>query len=264
MRTPAVDQFFSCYMHEDWPVLYDTPLDAAADFAQTNPDLAPLLPAEVAEILRTTQGRRAILALMERSYANYLPNRDGFTYRGWLEAVSDRVMRTLAGEPGSSPKAPGPDRGRPQHWHTPEHDDYVNSRVRRAYQEGSKPTATVIYDIDDADVLPVGTGPGDLAGIERFVRGYLHRGDDARDGSVPAALAAYVREEPDLAAGLVREVRVLLPALPDYEIDDTISAWRPEYWPTHLNLSWHEWLQGVADQVAALLADGSDANPVME
>lgn len=81
---------------EDWPETFDgEPMNAVDDFARRQPGAASGLPAEVAGILAGDPGEDELAELIEELDPLYDPAEEGWTYRDWLQAVSERVRQQL-------------------------------------------------------------------------------------------------------------------------------------------------------------------------
>ncbi len=89
---PALKQLLQGYLHLDWPEEYGDPWCAVADFLRSEPEYAPLLAAEVSDLLVAASGeddfRRVVL---EDLGSGYLPEADGWTYEGWLQELARRT-----------------------------------------------------------------------------------------------------------------------------------------------------------------------------
>jgi len=95
---PALDQLLGLYFHEDWALEDDTPWDVVDHFVREEPQLAAGLPDEVNEVLSHQPTEEQLKHLVhEELVCDYLPTADGWTYRGWLLAVADRMRQAKAG-----------------------------------------------------------------------------------------------------------------------------------------------------------------------
>jgi len=109
MRTEAVEQFVTCYVHQAWPDLYVDLWDAVADFVELEPGLAPSFRSEVELLVSTRDERELRELLLDRWDSGYLAEGAGWTYREWLMAVADRVDALLdrgPHEPQITPNRP--------------------------------------------------------------------------------------------------------------------------------------------------------------
>ena len=85
------------YFHEDWVDDYSGPWDVVDEFIRDDPQLAADLPAEVNSILQDNPSEENLKQLLlYELHCGYYIEADGWTYRGWLLAVADRVKQATA------------------------------------------------------------------------------------------------------------------------------------------------------------------------
>lgn len=84
------------YFHEDWVDDYPGPWDVVDDFVEDQPELAAELPKEVDRLLAENPSEAQLKQLFWELRCCYYIEADGWTYRGWLIAVADRVKRATA------------------------------------------------------------------------------------------------------------------------------------------------------------------------
>jgi hypothetical protein len=103
MSTPALEHLLGAYLHADWRMDYPDSLAAVADFARSEPESAPHLRSEIADLLgRVTEESELHEYLVARLDSWYLPDNDGWrTIREWLLAVADRVDEVLRTSPAA-------------------------------------------------------------------------------------------------------------------------------------------------------------------
>jgi hypothetical protein len=95
--TPYVglDQLMG-HFHEDFMEDYGDPWVAVDDFVRGNREFARLIPGEVRFLLQSGASESELSRTVHDVLGSaYLPTADGWTYRGWLEAVADRVEEIL-------------------------------------------------------------------------------------------------------------------------------------------------------------------------
>jgi hypothetical protein len=92
----SLERLLRTYFHQDWVDDYPDPWDAVDDFIHEEPQLAAELPAEVKSILQETPTEAQLRQLVEELRFGYYIEADGWTYRGWLSAVADRVKQATA------------------------------------------------------------------------------------------------------------------------------------------------------------------------
>ena len=92
----GVTELVRGYFHEDWVDDYSGPWDVVDEFIRDDPQLAAELPAEVNSILQEFPSEAELKQLLEKLHFCYYIEADGWTYRGWLSAVADRVKQATA------------------------------------------------------------------------------------------------------------------------------------------------------------------------
>ncbi len=96
-QTPALYELMGAYFHQDWALDAADEWTVVDSFVDGEPDLAPLLPAEVEWALThftsETDLKRYIL---DDLGAGYLADWNGTTYREWLTQIADRVRKATA------------------------------------------------------------------------------------------------------------------------------------------------------------------------
>lgn len=97
IRLRALDCLCGLYLHQDWAIDGDTPWDVVDHFVRQEPQLAARLPAEVDEVLSHQPTEEQLWHLVHKKlHCSYMPTVAGWTYRGWLLAVADRVKQATA------------------------------------------------------------------------------------------------------------------------------------------------------------------------
>ena len=93
----GVTELVRGYFHEDWVDDYSGPWDVVDDFMDDRPQLVAKLPEEVDRVLQEYPSEEHLkqLLLYELRCGYYI-EADGWTYRGWLSAVADRVKQATA------------------------------------------------------------------------------------------------------------------------------------------------------------------------
>jgi len=99
-RYPTLDYFFGVYLHEDWPDDYGNEWTALDAFMAEGPAEDPqLFRADVTRLLAEDPSEDDLRKLILDDLGCYLnPEVDGWTYREWLQALSDHVAHP-AGRP---------------------------------------------------------------------------------------------------------------------------------------------------------------------
>jgi len=85
------------FFHEDWVDEYSGPWEVVADFMDDRPELVAGLPEEVDSLLREYPSEEQLEQFMDGLHFGYHVQAGGWTYRGWLLAVADRVRQAKAG-----------------------------------------------------------------------------------------------------------------------------------------------------------------------
>jgi CdiI immunity protein len=93
---PLLWQFFGGYLHQDWRDDYADEWAAVAGFAQDAPMEVPVFRAEIASLLAAHPSeddvRQVILCDLQ---SGYLAEVAGWTYRAWLQALSDHAGKAV-------------------------------------------------------------------------------------------------------------------------------------------------------------------------
>jgi hypothetical protein len=85
------------YFHEDWVDDYPGPWDVVDDFMADQPQLLAELPEEVDSLLQQYPSEVQLEQFLDGLHFCYYVKADGWTYRGWLLAVADRMKQAKAG-----------------------------------------------------------------------------------------------------------------------------------------------------------------------
>jgi hypothetical protein len=84
------------YLHEDFNDEFGDSWRAVDGFAVNEPEDPPHIRDEVTRLLASVSSEAELRRIvLDELGSCYLPEADGWTYRGWLEAVADRVDETL-------------------------------------------------------------------------------------------------------------------------------------------------------------------------
>lgn len=95
--TLALDQFLGAYVHQDWRTEADDIWGMVDLFVRDDPALASQLPAEIDALLQDSPSESELKKLVIDDLGGYyLADRDGGTYRGWLQQIADRVRAATA------------------------------------------------------------------------------------------------------------------------------------------------------------------------
>ncbi|HJQ01091.1 MAG TPA: contact-dependent growth inhibition system immunity protein [Jatrophihabitans sp.] len=97
MSLPGLSELLHMYFHQDWVDDFSDPWDVVNDFVREEPQLAAAVPAEVNSILQENPSEENLKHLLEELRCGYYIEADGWTYRGWLLAVADRMRQAKAG-----------------------------------------------------------------------------------------------------------------------------------------------------------------------
>ena len=94
---PALRQLSGAYFHQDWFEEYGGEAAAVAAFIEESPTVAPLLPAEVEELISSVRGdEQAVSAVLDNMGCEFQVQ-DDETYTGWLRDVARRVREAQGG-----------------------------------------------------------------------------------------------------------------------------------------------------------------------
>jgi hypothetical protein len=108
-RYSALRLLLGGYLHEDFDDDYPDVWVAVEDFVRSEPDSAPSVPDDIAHLLATVSAEEALGRVLHREVAcAYYPPADGWTYRGWLEAIADRITKMLREKNSEPGDADGP------------------------------------------------------------------------------------------------------------------------------------------------------------
>jgi len=92
----ALELLLQAYLHEDMDDDYASVWDAVDDFAVSEGHVPHRIGGEIARLLATAKSESELREILRRQLGcNYRPQANGWTYRGWLEAVADRVDEVL-------------------------------------------------------------------------------------------------------------------------------------------------------------------------
>ncbi|MDQ2837477.1 MAG: contact-dependent growth inhibition system immunity protein [Actinomycetota bacterium] len=90
-----MESLLRTYFHEEWADDGGSAWSVVSTYAEES-DLAVLLSGEIADALRDAPSEEQLRRLILKDLAcGYDPAADGWTYRGWLTAVSERVEQQL-------------------------------------------------------------------------------------------------------------------------------------------------------------------------
>lgn len=93
MTMPALDHLMGAYLHQDFDLYGDAPMDAVDAFLQDEPDLAQPLASEIDALLASQPTEQEIERTVFDLGCQVYPDK-GFTgYRPWLAAIADRARR---------------------------------------------------------------------------------------------------------------------------------------------------------------------------
>jgi hypothetical protein len=92
----GVTELVQGYFHEDWVDDYPGPWDVVDEFIRDDPQLAAELPEEVDSLLQLYPSEVQLKEFLDGLHFCYYVKAHGWTYRGWLLAVADRVKQTTA------------------------------------------------------------------------------------------------------------------------------------------------------------------------
>jgi hypothetical protein len=92
---PELEQLFSCYLHEDWPLDYPTPDAALAEgVAGLPPDALRAACEEVDRLRADPRDPEALTEMLQRELGVcYLWEADGYTPDAWLAHVAALLHR---------------------------------------------------------------------------------------------------------------------------------------------------------------------------
>ncbi|GAA2147094.1 hypothetical protein GCM10009844_23970 [Nocardioides koreensis] len=90
MQTPALRQLMSAYLHQDYDLIGDVWENVDA-FVTESPDLAVLLPGEVAWTLANYPDEAELERFVDTLGCQLGPLDDEGGYRGWLTEIARRV-----------------------------------------------------------------------------------------------------------------------------------------------------------------------------
>lgn len=94
---PGLRQLSGAYFHQDWFEEYGGEAAAVAAFVEESPTVAPLLPAEVEELISSVRGdEQAVGAVLDNMGCEFQVQ-DDETYTGWLRDVARRVREAQGG-----------------------------------------------------------------------------------------------------------------------------------------------------------------------
>jgi hypothetical protein len=92
----ALELLLQAYLHEDMDDDYASVWDAVDDFAVSEGNEAQVIGGEITRLLATARSESELQEILRRQLGgNYRPQANGWTYRGWLEAVAVRVDEVL-------------------------------------------------------------------------------------------------------------------------------------------------------------------------
>jgi hypothetical protein len=91
----ALELLLQAYLHEDMDDDYESTWDAVEHFAVSEGQVPHHIGEEIARLLASARSESELRESLRRLGCNYRPQAEGWTYRGWLEAVADRVDETL-------------------------------------------------------------------------------------------------------------------------------------------------------------------------
>ena len=98
----ALGTLIGGYLNEDWPDEYGDPWLAVDRFVLWEPDYAPLVRADVEQLVAACGSDDEIEKIMDRFGLGYAATTDGWSsYRAWLLAVADRVEEILRKSPAA-------------------------------------------------------------------------------------------------------------------------------------------------------------------
>ena len=92
----AIWRLAGIYLNEDWAFDYDTWQQAVDAFISEFPELAPSLPAELADALATHHTDEQLEAFMDAQGSAYLPRPEDGSYREWVTHLADYVTERTA------------------------------------------------------------------------------------------------------------------------------------------------------------------------
>lgn len=95
MNTPALRKLVDAYFHQDWYAVYGDEWLVVQDFVDGEPDLAPLLPDEIREVVATLTEDADIKDYLLALGSCYTVAPET-TYREWLAEVAARTEGFLA------------------------------------------------------------------------------------------------------------------------------------------------------------------------
>lgn len=103
MTASALEHLLGVYLHPDWRMDYPDSLAAAADFAHSEPEVAPRLRQEVTTLLSRGLSESALRDYLVTEMGSwYLPDGDGWsTCSAWLLAAADQVDEVLRKSPAA-------------------------------------------------------------------------------------------------------------------------------------------------------------------
>ena len=85
------------FFHQDFMDEYSGPWAAVDDFIDDRPELVAGLPEEVDRLLEQYPSEEQLEQFLLRAHFCYYVKAHGWTYRGWLLAVADRMKQAKAG-----------------------------------------------------------------------------------------------------------------------------------------------------------------------
>jgi hypothetical protein len=93
----ALEDFFHTFLNQDWYTEYEgEPWRTVLDFTRLGPDIARHARREVALVLASDRSEDELRQLvLDDLDCAYTPERDGWTYRGWLTELTSRIDRYL-------------------------------------------------------------------------------------------------------------------------------------------------------------------------
>ncbi|HEX8096361.1 contact-dependent growth inhibition system immunity protein [Jatrophihabitans sp.] len=98
----ALETLLGGYLHEDWADDHPTALQAIDEFAHAEPDYAPLIRADVDEVVGRFRSEAELAVQLRKLGLVYRIQFDGWTsHRDWLLAVADRVDEVLRKSPAA-------------------------------------------------------------------------------------------------------------------------------------------------------------------
>jgi len=93
---PALNQLMGAYLHQDYDLFGDTPIDAVRTFLRDEPNMAQPLVGEIEFVLRSTPSESEVEELL-RELGCQIRVEPELGYRGLLARIAEIARRPLSG-----------------------------------------------------------------------------------------------------------------------------------------------------------------------